>query len=157
MTATQRLAQLGIAMPPAPAPVGSYLPYVRSGNLVFTSGQLPMRDGKLIATGKVGQNLTIDEAAEGARAAVLNALAQVAAAAGGADNIRHIVRLGVFVNSAPGFTDQPKVANGASNLLADIFGDAGKHARSAVGCNELPLNAAVEIEMIAEVEEAISC
>ncbi len=152
MNAAEQLARLGIILPPAPAPVGSYLPYVRTGNLVFTSGQLPMREGKLIATGKVGQDLSIEEAIEGARTAVLNALAQVAVAAGGLDHIRKIVRLGVFVNSAAGFADQPRVANGASNLLADILGDAGKHVRSAVGCNELPLNAAVEIEMIAEIE-----
>lgn len=152
MTPTERLNQLGIALPPAPAPVGAYLPFVRTGSLVFTSGQLPMRDGKLVAAGKVGQDVTIDEAVEAARTAVLNALAQVVVAAGRLESIRRIVRLGVFVNSADGFTDQPKVANGASNLLVDIFGEAGKHARSAVGCNELPLNAAVEIEMIAEVD-----
>ena len=153
MSPQERLNQLGLALPPAPAPVGAYVPYVRVGNLVFTSGQLPMRDGKLMATGKVGEDLSIDQAAEAAQVAVLNAVAQVAGAAGGIDKIRRIVRLGVFVNSAAGFTDQPKVANGASNLIADIFGEAGKHARSAVGSNELPLNAAVEIEMIAEVED----
>ena len=153
MSPQERLNQLGLALPPAPAPVGAYVPYVRVGNLVFTSGQLPMRDGKLMATGKVGEDLSIDQATEAARVAVLNAVAQVAGAAGGIDKIRRIVRLGVFVNSAAGFTDQPKVANGASNLMADIFAEAGKHARSAVGSNELPLNAAVEIEMIAEVED----
>jgi enamine deaminase RidA (YjgF/YER057c/UK114 family) len=151
MTAEERLKQLNVVLPPAPAPVGSYVPYVCVSNLVFTSGQLPMRDGKLAATGKVGRDLTTDEAAEAAKVAVLNALAQVAAAAGGLGKIVRIVRLGVFVNSADGFTEQPKVANGASNLLVDIFGEAGKHARSAVGVNELPLNAAVEIEMIAEI------
>jgi enamine deaminase RidA (YjgF/YER057c/UK114 family) len=147
----ERLKQMGLTLPPAPAPVGAYVPYVRSGNLVFTSGQLPMQDGKLTATGKVGGGVSLEQAAEAARVAVLNAVAQVTAAAGGINNILRIVRLGVFVNSADGFTDQPKVANGASGLLVDIFGDAGKHARSAVGVNELPLNAAVEIEMIAEI------
>ncbi len=151
MTTEGRLAQLGLTLPPAPAPVGSYVPYVVTGKLVFTSGQLPMCDGKLTATGKVGLDLTIEQAAEAAKVAVLNAVAQVAAAAGGLNHIVRIVRLGVFVNSADGFTDQPKVANGASNLLVEIFADAGKHARSAVGVNELPLNAAVEIEMTAEI------
>ncbi|MBI4578987.1 MAG: RidA family protein [Planctomycetes bacterium] len=151
MTHEDRLKQLGLTLPPAPAPVGAYVPYVRVGNLVFTSGQLPMRDGKLTAAGKVGRDLSIDQAAEAARVAVLNAVAQAAAAAGGINGITRIVRLGVFVNSADGFADQPKVANGASGLLVDILGEAGRHARSAVGVNELPLNAAVEIEMIAEV------
>lgn len=151
MTAEERLKDLGLTLPPAPAPVGSYVPFVRTGQLVFTSGQLPMRNGKLAAAGKVGRDLSIEPAAEAARLAVLNAVAQVAAAAGGINQIARIVRLGVFVNSDEGFTDQPKVANGASDLLVEIFGEAGKHARSAVGVNELPLNAAVEIEMTAEV------
>ena len=148
-----RLKELGITLPPAPAPVGSYVPFVRVGDLVFTSGQLPIREGKLTATGKVGTaGLSIDQAAEAAKVAVLNALAQVAAAAGGLANVTRIVRIGVFVNSADGFIDQPKVANGASDLLVAVFGDAGRHARSAVGVNELPLNAAVEIELIAQVK-----
>lgn len=151
MTPEDRMKDMNLVLPPAPAPVGSYVPCVCVGNLVFTSGQLPLRDGKLVATGKVGRDLSIDEAGEAARVAVLNALAQVAAVAGGLNRIARVVRLGVFVNSADGFTDQPKVANGASNLLVEIMGEAGKHARSAVGVNELPLNAAVEIEMIAEI------
>jgi len=153
VSASEQLKRLGLTLPPAPVPVGSYVPYVRVGNLVFTSGQLPTRDGKLVALGNVGQDVSLEEATEAARVAVMNALAQVAAAARGIDRIRRIVRLGVFVSSAAGFTDQPKVANGASDLLVSIFGDAGKHARSAVGVNVLPLNAAVEIEMVAEVEE----
>jgi len=151
MTPQQRLKELGIELPPAPAPVGSYVPYVVAGDLVFTSGQLPMRDGELVATGKVGQALTIEQAVEAAKVAVLNAVAQVVAAAGGLEKIDRIVRVGVFVNSMDGFTDQPKVANGASDLLAEIFGDAGRHARAAVGVNELPLDAPVEIEMIARI------
>lgn len=153
MTPTEQLTQLGITLPPAPPPVGSYLPALRVGDLVYTSGQLPMRDGKLIATGKVGGGsiAAMSQAVEGARAATLNALAQVAAIAGGLDNIVRIVRLGVFVNSAPGFTEQPKVANAASELVVSIFGDAGRHVRAAIGANELPLDAAVEIEMIAQV------
>ena len=151
MTPQQRLQELGIELPPAPAPVGSYVPYVVTGDLVFTSGQLPMRDGELVAAGKVGQALTIEQGAEAAEVAVLNAVAQVAAAAGGLENIERIVRVRVFVNSADGLTDQPKVANGASDLLIAIFGDAGRHARAAVGVNELPLDAPVEIEMIARI------
>jgi len=151
MLPEERLKELGFTLPPAPLPVGSYLPYVQSDNLVFTSGQLPIQEGRLTATGKVGRDLSVDEAVEATRVAVLNALAQVAAAAGGINQIARILRLGVFVNSAEGFTDQPKVANGASDLLGEIFGEAGRHARSVVGVNELPLNAAVEIEMVAEV------
>jgi len=147
----QQLAQLGLQLPPPTAPVGSYVPFVKINDLVITSGQLPMRDGKLVAAGKVGRDLTLEQAAEAAKVAVLNALAQVAAAAGGLGNITRIVRLLVFVNSADGFTDQPKVANGASDLLVAIFGESGRHARSAVGVNELPLNGAVEIEMMAQI------
>ena len=153
MTPEEKLAQMGLSLPPAPPPVGSYLPALRVGDLVFTSGQLPMRDGKLIATGKVGGSgiTAISQAVEGARVATLNALAQVAAVAGGLGNVIRIIRLGVFVNSAPGFTEQPKVANAASDLLVSVFGDAGRHVRAAVGVNELPLDAAIEIELTAQV------
>jgi len=151
VTPEQRLAQLGHELPPAPAAVGSYVPFIRVGELVFTSGQLPVREGKLIVVGKVGSDLTIEQGAQAARVAVLNALAQLAAAAGGLSNVKGIVRIGVFVNSAPGFTDQAKVANGASDLLIEVFGDAGRHVRAAVGASELPLNAPVEIELIAQV------
>jgi len=153
MNPEERLSQLGIELPPAPAPVGSYVPAVRVDNLVLTSGQIPMREGKLTAVGKVGSNLSVEQGGQSAKVAVLNALAQVAALAGGLNNIERIVRIVVYVNSAPGFTDQPKVANAASDLLADIFGDAGRHARSAVGANELPLDSAVEIEMIAQIKD----
>jgi len=152
MTPEDRLKSLGIALPPAPLPVGSYVPAMRVGNLVYTSGQLPMREGKLIATGKVGPELSIEEASEAAAVAVLNALCQVAAITGSVNNIEQIVRLGVFVNSGRDFTNQAKVANGASNLLVEIFGDAGRHVRSAVGVNELPLDAPVEVEMIARIK-----
>lgn len=145
------MTQLGISLPPAPAPVGSYLPALKVGDLVFTSGQLPMQDGKLIATGKVGADASMLQATDGARAAVLNALTQVAAVAGGLSKIVRLVPLGVFVNSGPGFTEQAKVANAASDLLVSIFGEAGKHVRAAVGTAELPLNAAVEIELTAQV------
>jgi enamine deaminase RidA (YjgF/YER057c/UK114 family) len=155
VTPEEKLAQMGLSLPPAPPPVGSYLPAVRVGDLVFTSGQLPMREGKLIAVGKVGGGgiASMAQAVEGARAATLNALAQVAAVAGGLGNIVRIVRLGVFVNSAPGFTEQPKVANAASDLLVAVFGDAGRHVRAAVGASELPLDAAIEIELTAQVRD----
>lgn len=152
MTPQDKLAQLGLSLPPAPPPVGAYLPVLRVGDLVFTSGQLPMQDGKLVAAGKVGGGVSMLQATDAARAAALNALAQIAAGAGGLDNVVRIVRLGVFVNSAPGFTDQAKVANAASELMTGVFGDAGKHVRAAVGVSELPLNAAVEIDVIAQVK-----
>lgn len=151
MTPEQQLLQLGLTLPTPAAPVGSYVPSVRVGDMVLTSGQLPMRDGKLAASGKVGAELSIEQGAEAAKLAALNALAQVVAAAKGIDNVARIVRVGVYVNSAPGFTDQPRVANGASDLLVAIFGDAGRHVRTAVGANELPLNAAVEVELVAQV------
>jgi len=156
MTPDQRLKELGHELPPAPGPVGSYVPFVRVGDLIFTSGQLPMREGKLVAAGKVGSALSIEQASDAARIAVLNALAQVAAAAGGLSNIERIVRLGVFVNSEAGFTDQAKVANGASDLLVEVFGDAGRHVRAAVGVNELPLNAPVELELTAQMKTTTS-
>ncbi len=151
MRASDRLNALGLILPPAPKPVGSYLPAVRSANLVFVSGQLPLREGKVQYAGKVPTDVQLSDAAQAARMAVLNALAIAADVAGGIDQLQRIVRLGVFVNSATGFTEQPKVANGASDLLVEIFGDAGRHARAAVGVNELPLNAAVEVELIAEI------
>jgi enamine deaminase RidA (YjgF/YER057c/UK114 family) len=152
VTPEDRLRELGLELPAAPTPVGAYVPFVRTGPLVFTSGQLPMRSGQLMMTGKVGADLSIAQGADCARQAGLNALAQVAAAAGGLSRVVRIVRLGVFVNSADGFTDQPKVANGASELMAAVFGDAGRHARAAVGVNELPLNAPVEVELIAQID-----
>ena len=151
MTISNRLAELGITLPTPPAPVGSYVPAIRAGNMVFTSGQLPIKDGKLIAAGKVPTAVPIDAAKEAAELAALNALSQVHTLAG-IDNVKQVVRINVFVNSAAGFTDQAKVANGASDLLTKILGDAGKHARCAIGAAELPLNAAVEVDIIVEVE-----
>ncbi|HOB75154.1 MAG TPA: RidA family protein [Phycisphaerae bacterium] len=151
MTPEENLANLGLTLPPAPPPVGAYLPALKVGELVFTSGQLPMREGRLVAVGKVSDAASMDQALEGARVAALNALAQVAAVTGGLDRVVRIVRVGVFVNSRPGFTDQAKVANAASELLVGVFGDAGRHVRTAVGVNELPLNAAVEVELIAQI------
>jgi len=153
MSITERLAELDITLPPAPEPVGSYVPAVRTGSLVFTSGQLPMLDGELIATGKVASDVSLEQAAAAARQAALNALAVAADAAGGLDNIARIVRVNVFVASAAGFTDQAKVANGASDLLVDIFADAGRHTRCALGAAELPLNSPVELDIIVEVRD----
>lgn len=152
MTPEDRLKSLGIELPPAPAPVGSYIPAVKVGDLVYTSGQISIRAGRLTAVGKVGSALSIAEGAEAAKVAVLNALAQVAAVAGGLNNIVRVIRVAVYVNSGPGFTDQPKVANAASDLLVAIFGEAGRHVRAAVGANELPLDSPVEIEMMAQVK-----
>lgn len=151
MTPATALESLGITLPPAAAPVGSYVPAIRVGSLVLTSGQIPVQGGKLTCSGKVGQDVPLEQAADAAQTCVINALAAAASIAGGIDSIRRIVRVAVFVNSAPGFTDQARVANGASDLLVRIFGDAGRHVRAAVGVSELPLNAAVELELVAEV------
>lgn len=150
MKPSERLTELNLTLPDVAAPVGSYLPAVRSGNHILTSGQLPFREGKVLQVGKVPDDVTVEDAADGAGIAVLNALAACAQVAGGLDAITRVVRLCVYVNSSPGFAAQPSVANGASDLLVKIFGDAGRHARSAVGAAELPLNAAVELELIVE-------
>ncbi len=150
MKPSERLTELNLTLPDVAAPVGSYLPAVRSGNHILTSGQLPFRGGKVLQVGKVPDDVTVEDAADGAGIAVLNALAACAQVAGGLDAITRVVRLCVYVNSSPGFAAQPSVANGASDLLVKIFGDAGRHARSAVGAAELPLNAAVELELIVE-------
>ena len=146
-----RLKELGLSLPKPAVPVGSYLPCVRAGDLLFVSGQLPLRDGVLIVRGKVGSAVSLEQGQEAARQAVLNGLAQVAAEAGGLERVVRIVRAGVYVNSAAGFTEQAKVANGASDLLVGIFGEAGRHARAAVGASDLPLDAAVEVELIVQV------
>jgi enamine deaminase RidA (YjgF/YER057c/UK114 family) len=147
----QRLQDLGLVLPPAPKPVAAYIPFVRTGNLVYISGQLPFQDGKLLATGPVPSVTSVEAAAAAARQAVLNGLAVLADAAGGLDRVQRIVRVGVFVCSDAGFAEQPKVANGASELLQQIFGEAGRHARAAVGNIALPLGASVEVELLAEV------
>ncbi len=150
-TNTSRLAALGLSLPEPPKPVADYVPWVRSGSLVFVSGQIPVRDGGLIATGRVPDGVPVELAVECARVCALNAVAVAADAAGGLDRITRIVRIGCFVASDPGFTDQPVIANGASGLLVSIFGEAGRHARAAVGSVSLPLGAPVEVEMIAEI------
>jgi enamine deaminase RidA (YjgF/YER057c/UK114 family) len=149
--AAERLAALGLTLPPVTAPLAAYVPAVRTGSYVYVSGQLPVVDGKLPATGKVGDAVSTQDAAAMARTCALNALAAAAAAAGGLDAIVRIVKVLGFVASAPGFNGQPQVVNGASELFIEVFGEAGRHARSAVGVAELPLDAPVEVEMIAEV------
>ena len=151
MTATERLAELGLTLPPVAPPVAAYVPAVRTGNYVYTSGQLPLVDGKLQGAGKVGDGVTTDEAAGLARIAALNALAAAASVAGGLDAISRIVKVTCFVASDPSFTGQAQVANGASELLIEVLGDAGRHARSAVGMAVLPLDTSVEVELIAEI------
>ena len=150
MTVADRLAELGIALPAPAAPLAAYVPAVRTGNLVYTSGQLPVVAGALAATGKVGVDVSVAEAAELAGTCALNALAAVDALVG-LDAVRRVVKVVGFVASAPGFGGQPEVVNGASELLGQVFGDAGRHARSAVGVAELPRNAPVEVEIIVEV------
>jgi enamine deaminase RidA (YjgF/YER057c/UK114 family) len=150
MSATDRLAELGIVIPEVAKPVASYLPAMVTGNLVFTAGQLPFISGVLQATGKVGSTVSADAAHGYARTAVLNALAAIETAIGSVDRITRVVKLVVFVASEPDFTGQPGVANGASDVLVEIFGDAGRHARSAVGVAVLPLDAPVELELVVE-------
>ena len=154
MTLEQKLATLGIDLPAAPSPVGAYVSAVRTGNLIFTAGQLPLVDGALAARGKVPADVSLADAQAAARQAAINALAAVGGLAGSLDAIVQIVRVNVMVNSAPGFTDQAKVANGASEMLAEVFGQAGRHTRCAIGAAELPLNAPVELDMIVEVAPA---
>ena len=151
MSYESRLKELGLALPPPPKPVATYIPAVRTGNWLFLSGVLPSRDGQIVMTGKLGQTLSIEQGMEAARIAVLNALAIVQAEAGSLDRVKRIVKMVGHVASASGFTDQPQVLNGASDLLVEIFGDAGRHARVAVGAAELPRHAPVEIELIVEV------
>lgn len=145
-----RLAELGISIPSVTKPVAAYVPAVTSGNLVFTAGQLPFVDGALPATGKVGAEVAPDDAVGYARIAVLNALAAAQSVIGSLDRVTRVVKVVVFVASPPDFTGQPAVANGASTVLGEIFGEAGAHARSAVGVAVLPLDAPVEVELILE-------
>lgn len=152
-SADDRLAALGLTLPQVTAPVAAYLPAVRTGSYVYTAGQLPMAEGKLLATGKVGAEIGAGEAARLAGTCALNALAAVASVTGGLQAIRRIVKVTGYVASSPGFTGQAQVLNGASELLAEVLGDAGRHARSAVGVAVLPLDAPVEIELIAEVAD----
>jgi enamine deaminase RidA (YjgF/YER057c/UK114 family) len=146
-----RLRELGDELPAIPAPAGAYVPATRSGTLIFTAGQLPLEEGELHTTGKVGDAVTVEEAKGAARLCALNALAAVAAVAGGLNRIARVVKVTGYVASAPGFNRQPEVINGASELIGQLFGDAGLHARSAIGAAELPLDAPVEVELVVEL------
>lgn len=150
-TPEERLAELGLSLPDVVKPVAAYVPAVRSGSFVFTSGQVPMRDGELIHKGKVGAEVTPEQAYECAQQCALNALAAVRAEVGDLSAVTRVVKVLGFVASSPDFTGQPQVINGASELLGKVFGDLGQHARSAVGLTVLPLDAPVEVEMIVEV------
>jgi enamine deaminase RidA (YjgF/YER057c/UK114 family) len=145
------LRNLGLTLPDPPKPVANYVPVVRVGDLLFLSGVLPSRDGQLIMTGKLGQELTIERGTEASRIAVLNGLSIVKHEIGSLDQVKRIVKMVGHIASAPGFTDQPQVLNGASDLLVSVFGEAGRHARVAVGAAELPRHAPVEIELIVQV------
>ena len=151
MSVEQRLAELGITVPEVVPPVAAYVPAVRTGNLIYTSGQLPARDGEMIAVGKLGGAVDEEAGYECARQCALNALAAIKAEIGSLDQVKRVVKAVVFVASTPEFTGQPKVANGASEFLGEVFGEAGKHARSAVGVPVLPLDVPVEVELIVEV------
>ena len=149
-----RLRELGLELPSVAEPAGSYVPATRSGTLLFTAGQLPFEGGELRTTGKVGDAVSLEEASEAARLCALNALAAAAAAAGGLNRIARVVKVTGFVASAPDFNRQPEVINGASELIGEVFGEAGLHARSAVGAAELPLDAPVEVELVAELGDS---
>lgn len=151
MSFEQRLNELGLTLPAPPKPVANYLPVVRVDNLLFLSGVLPSRDGQLVMTGKVGQNLSIEQGVEAARVSVLNGLSIIRSTTGSLDQVKQIVKMVGYIASAPGFVDQPQVLNGASDLLVSLFGDAGRHARVAVGAAELPRHAPVEIDLIVQI------
>lgn len=153
MTPEEKLKTLGIELPVVPNPLGSYIPFVRTGNLIYLSGMLPLKEGKLLKTGRVGESVTLEEAVRCARVSAINALAVLKSAAGSLDNVKRCVRISGFVSSAPDFTDQPKVLNAASDLIFEVFGEPGRHARAAIGVNVLPLNSPVEIEFIFEVRD----
>jgi len=146
-----KLTELGFNVPEAPKPLASYIPVTKVGNLVFTAGQIPIQNGALTYAGKIGKDIGLDDGIKAAQICTINCLSVIKSEIGNLDNIKRIIKVTVFVNSADGFTDQPKVANGASDLLVSVFGENGKHVRSAVGVNELPINCAVEIEMVVEV------
>ena len=152
MTPEDKLKALGIVLPEAPSPLGSYVPVIRTGNLVFLSGILPFVDGKLLRQGKVGKDITIDDARVDAKRAVMNALAVLRSHIGSLNTVKRCIKITGYIASSPDFTEQPKVLNAASDLLHEIFGEAGRHARTAVGVTVLPLNAPIEIEFIFEVE-----
>ncbi len=151
MSVEAKLQELGIVLPEVPKPLAAYVPFVQSGDLVFTSGQIAVEAGTLKFKGKIGKDLTAEEGYQAARLCAINTLAVLKSAVGSLDKIEQIVKVVVFVNSADGFSSQPAVANGASELYQQVFGDAGRHARSAVGAPELPLDTAVEVEVVARI------
>jgi len=151
MSYESKIKEIGLTLPAPPKPVANYVPVVRAGDLLFLSGVLPSRDGQLICTGKLGQGITIEQGMEAAKVAALNALAIVRSEVGSLDRVKRVVKMVGHIASAPGFTDQPQVLNGASDLLVAVFGEAGRHARVAVGAAELPRQAPVEIELIVQV------
>lgn len=151
MSFEQRLKDLKLELPAPPKPLANYVPFVRVGDLLFLSGVLPSRDGQLLMTGKLGQRLTVEQGAEAARLALLNGLSIIRSAAGSLDAVKQIVKMVGYVACDPGFTDQPQVLNGASDVLVSLFGEAGRHARVAVGAAELPRQAPVEIELIVQI------
>ena len=151
MSAEKRLQELGLTLPQPPAAAGAYVPAVRTGNLLYLAGTLPMCDGKIVYAGKVGQEISLTQGAEAAQLCTLNALANAKIALGSLDAVVRVVMVNGFVNGVDGFSDSPKVLNGASEFLLKIFGDAGKHARAAVSVNGLPLGAAVEVQIVLEV------
>ena len=153
MSIETKLEELGITLPEAPAAVAAYQPWIRTGNLIFTSGQLPFRNGQIAYEGKLGAELSQDDGYQAARQCALNAIAQLKAASGNLDKIQKIVRIEGYVHCADGFRGHPQVLNGASDLVAEIFGEKGKHTRLALGINEMPLNAAVQLAMTAEVAD----
>jgi enamine deaminase RidA (YjgF/YER057c/UK114 family) len=150
MSASEQLVRMGLELPDVPQPVGSYTPAIASGHLIFTAGQLPTEQGRLVATGKVPRDVSLKSAQAAARVAALNAIAAAAKVAGGIDKINRIIRMNVFVNSSEGFVDQAKVANGASELLGTLFGAGGLHTRCAIGVAELPLEACLELDLVVE-------
>ncbi|MGI0074297.1 MAG: RidA family protein [Nitrosotalea sp.] len=147
----EKLAALNIILPIPPKPAGSYIPVVKTGNLLFVSGQIPMKEGKMIFQGKVPTNISVEDAQKAAKLCIINALAQIKAELGSLEKISRIVRVSGFVNSSQDFSEQPKVINAASDLLFEIFGENGRHSRIAVGVASLPLNSTVEIDLIAEI------
>jgi len=151
MSPEDKLKELGIKLPEAPKPLGSYVPSVQIGNVFYLSGMLPLINGKLIRTGKVGESVSLDEAREDAKTATINALSVLKSRIGNLDKVKRCIKISGYIASASDFTEQPKVLNAASDLIFEVFGEAGRHARAAVGVNVLPLNSPVEIEFIFEV------
>lgn len=153
MTPEEKLKSLGIELPEAPKPLGSYVPFVKTGNLVYLSGMLPLKAGKLTISGRVGESVSLEEAAEAAKTASINALAVLKSAVGSLDEVKRCIRIEGFVSSSQDFIDQPKVLNGASNFIFEVLGEVGLHTRTAIGVNILPLNSPVEISFVFEVNE----